>query len=374
MHRPPAAQFKRKVLESVIIEGVQLFDKLALEAQEELISRLVEVTYQAGDIILEQGAFNDSFFIIKSGVARVQQAITPPSAQRLSRGNSSTESLSRQGSLSRQASGTAAPSLSRQSSSNSSVGASASPRFKDVAQLQSGDTFGERSLLFHEPTNARISVWKLANQKPLVCYTLDRATFEHLLGDSNEASAVLTHLVQSRESGLGERVRFDDLDVRRILGVGTFGRVKLAVHKPTGKPYALKCMRKAQIIENKMTSHVLAEKRILGMVSHPFILELVGTYQDAGELYMLEELGLGGELFSVLQKQGALSDAATRFYTASVIATFTHLHSLKVIYRDLKPENLLLDERGYLLLVDFGMAKVPTITPSSAHTQLPHPP
>ena len=73
---------------------------------------------------------------------------------------------------------------------------------------------------------------------------------------------------------------------------------------------------------------------------------------------MLEELGLGGELFTVLQNHGALPDASSRFYVASVVAMFSHLHALKIIYRDLKPENLLLDESGYLLLVDFGMAKL----------------
>ena len=80
--------------------------------------------------------------------------------------------------------------------------------------------------------------------------------------------------------------------------------------------------------------------------------------QDEGELYMLEELALGGELFSVLAKRAPLFDGYAQFYIASVVSMFSYMHSLRVVYRDLKPENLLLDAQGYLKLVDFGFAKV----------------
>jgi serine/threonine protein kinase len=103
---------------------------------------------------------------------------------------------------------------------------------------------------------------------------------------------------------------------------------------------------------------VLHEKRILAMMEHPFILRLMATYQDAGELYMLLEIALGGELFSLLAKRSPLSDSHARFYAAQVVAIFTYMHSLKVVYRDLKPENLLLDLDGYLKMVDFGFAKI----------------
>ena len=76
--------------------------------------------------------------------------------------------------------------------------------------------------------------------------------------------------------------------------MGTFGRVKLVLHKPSDTAYALKCMRKQQVVATKQQSHVLNEKRILAAMDHPFILRLVSTYQDEGELYMLMELGLGG--------------------------------------------------------------------------------
>jgi len=140
--------------------------------------------------------------------------------------------------------------------------------------------------------------------------------------------------------------------------VGTFGRVKLVVHKPTGTSYALKCMRKAQVAETRQQDHVLNEKNILAMMVHPFVLRLVQTYQDAGELYMLMELALGGELFTLLSRRAPLPDNHAKFYTAQVVSIFSYMQSLKVIYRDLKPENLLLDEKGYLKIVDFGFAKI----------------
>jgi serine/threonine protein kinase len=119
-------------------------------------------------------------------------------------------------------------------------------------------------------------------------------------------------------------------------------------------------MRKAQVVATKQQSHVIHEKTILGMMEHPFILSLVQTYQDAGELYMLMELALGGELFTLLAKRAPLFDQPAKFYSACVVSMFSYMHSLKVIYRDLKPENLLLDKHGYLKLVDFGFAKILT--------------
>ena len=103
----------------------------------------------------------------------------------------------------------------------------------------------------------------------------------------------------------------DDLELRRILGVGTFGRVKLVLHKPINTVYAFKCMRKQQVVATEQQSHVLSE-RILAAIDHFRSLKLVATYQDKGELMMLLELGLGGEIFSLLAKKAPLPDA--RFY------------------------------------------------------------
>ena len=138
---------------------------------------------------------------------------------------------------------------------------------------------------------------------------------------------------RDEEASKPDRPKFTDLELRRILGVGTFGRVKLVVHKPTGNTYALKCMRKAQVVATKQQSHVLNEKKILAMMEHPFILGLVQTYQDAGELYMLIELALGGELFTLLAKRAPLFDSPARFYAASVVSMFSYMHNLKGMLR-----------------------------------------
>ena len=107
---------------------------------------------------------------------------------------------------------------------------------RDVAQLQAGEAFGERALLTNEAANSRVSVWKLASGKPLVCYALDRATFTSLIGSAADVSAIFQQLVHARE--YGPRVKFADLELRRIIGVGTFGRVKLVVHKQVIRFYA----------------------------------------------------------------------------------------------------------------------------------------
>ena len=196
--------------------------------------------------------------------------------------------------------------------------------------------------------------WRL----PLLAFTQALGSFEDALTlGSNRRE--LSHILSTARSGTGGggRLAWADLEQGRILGIGALGRVKLVLHRPSGEAFALKCMRKAQIVEAELVRHVMDERRILASMDHPFILGLVGTFQDGGELYMLQQLGQGGELFSVLDREGSLSLEAARFYLACVVSILSYVHSRGVVYRDTKPENLILDARGYLTLVDFGMAK-----------------
>jgi len=103
--------------------------------------------------------------------------------------------------------------------------------------------------------------------------------------------------------------------------------------------------------------HVLSERNVMSHCSHPFIARLAATYQDADSLYMLIELVQGGELFSLLRTQQVFQDPIVAFYAAIVVLVFEYLHDRNIIYRDLKPENLVLDQVGYLKVIDFGFAK-----------------
>jgi serine/threonine protein kinase len=93
------------------------------------------------------------------------------------------------------------------------------------------------------------------------------------------------------------------------------------------------------------------------MVNHPLITKLHATMQDRKYIYFLMELLPGGEFFNFLQKAGKLSEDKSRFYAASVVLAFEELHRNRIAYRDLKPENMVMDARGYVKLVDFGLAK-----------------
>jgi len=299
--------FKRKVLQGIEIESTHVFSQLSPNAQDALVDKLKEVHYKPGSICIKQGNKNDTFFIIKSGTCTVLE--------------------------------------SKNGSEN------------ELATLTNGSYFGERALLRSEPAVATI---KAAGDKDLEVYTCDRNTFSSIIGSAGSLQELIDKEIAHRDEARAkdeEKPKFKDLDVKQILGVGSFGRVKLVIHKPTKQVYALKCMRKAQVIAMKQDKHTVNEKNILAKMRHPFVLQLVQTYQDPGELYMLMQLALGGELFSLLGKQAPLKDWPAKFYVSSVVAMFSYMHALKFVYRDLKPENLLLDADGYLKLIDFGFAK-----------------
>ncbi|KAK3243331.1 hypothetical protein CYMTET_47001 [Cymbomonas tetramitiformis] len=148
-----------------------------------------------------------------------------------------------------------------------------------------------------------------------------------------------------------------DFEQLETIGSGTFARVKLVRHKKTNAFYALKILKKNEAIRLKQVEHVLCEKQILSQVDHPYIVKLHSTYKDTRNLYFLTEYVPGGELFTHLRKATKFSNETARFYAGSIVLAIQYLHARDIIFRDLKPENLLLDSRGYLKFTDFGFSK-----------------
>merc|ERR1719412_1071465 len=142
-----------------------------------------------------------------------------------------------------------------------------------------------------------------------------------------------------------------------ILGKGAFGVVSLVLDPLTKKSYALKAIKKHQIVELGQQSHILNEKHVMELLHNPFLVNLQNTYKDKYKVYFLLDVCLGGELFTLLRKRRYFDEPASKFYAACVVQAFDYMHGRGIIYRDLKPENLVLDERGYLKVTDFGFAK-----------------
>ncbi|KAK5669139.1 hypothetical protein BDV3_003332 [Batrachochytrium dendrobatidis] len=161
----------------------------------------------------------------------------------------------------------------------------------------------------------------------------------------------------------GRKLKIEDLEIRNTLGTGSFGRVHLVKYKASGKHYAMKVLRKTEIIKLRQVEHTLNEKHILEQLNFPFLVQIFGTFQDSNNLYLVLEYVQGGELFSYLRKSGRFSNHVARFYAAQVVMAFDYLHTKDIIYRDLKPENLLIDVFGNIKITDFGFAKfVPDVT------------
>ncbi|KAG9480562.1 hypothetical protein GDO78_012177 [Eleutherodactylus coqui] len=150
---------------------------------------------------------------------------------------------------------------------------------------------------------------------------------------------------------------FHDLEIITTLGVGGFGRVELVKVKSDTLVFAMKCIKKRHIVDNRQQEHIHSEKNILREARSPFIVKLYRTFKDTKYVYMLLEACLGGELWSLLRDRGSFDETTAKFCIGCVAEAFEYLHHIGVMYRDLKPENLLLDTDGYVKLVDFGFAK-----------------
>ncbi|XP_020897505.1 cAMP-dependent protein kinase catalytic subunit 1 isoform X2 [Exaiptasia diaphana] len=149
----------------------------------------------------------------------------------------------------------------------------------------------------------------------------------------------------------------EEFDRLKTLGTGSFGRVMLVQHKDSKRYFAMKILDKQKVVKLKQVEHTLNEKKILQAISFPFLVNLEWHFKDNSNLYMVLEFVPGGEMFSHLRRIGRFSETHSRFYAAQIVLAFEYLHNLDLIYRDLKPENLLIDDKGYLKVTDFGFAK-----------------
>ncbi|XP_058118649.1 cAMP-dependent protein kinase catalytic subunit PRKX [Anopheles ziemanni] len=180
-------------------------------------------------------------------------------------------------------------------------------------------------------------------------------------GDSDDDGGDLS----DKNNNIGGAVRrkqpedyaLDDFQILKTIGTGTFGRVCLCRDKITNKYWAMKILAMADVIRLKQIEHVKNEKNILKEIDHPFIVNMRWNSKDDCCLYMLFEFVSGGELFSYLRNAGRFDSATANFYACEIVLALEYLHSLSIVYRDLKPENLLLDRDGHLKITDFGFAK-----------------
>jgi serine/threonine-protein kinase Psk1 len=165
------------------------------------------------------------------------------------------------------------------------------------------------------------------------------------------------------EGGLNpnRKMTAEDFEPLRCLGKGTYGTVLLVKQRTTGRLYAQKQFKKASlVVHKKLIEQTKTERQILESVNrHPFVVKLFYAFQDLEKLYLILEYGQGGELFTHLNTEKMFAEPVAAFYMAEMVLALSHLHdNLGVIYRDLKPENCLLDAEGHLLLTDFGLSKV----------------
>ncbi|KAM0041335.1 putative protein kinase AGC-MAST family [Helianthus debilis subsp. tardiflorus] len=155
-----------------------------------------------------------------------------------------------------------------------------------------------------------------------------------------------------------DRTSIDDFEIIKPISRGAFGRVFLAKKRTTGDLFAIKVLKKADMIRKNAVESILAERDILISVRNPFVVRFFYSFTCRENLYLVMEYLNGGDLYSLLRNLGCLDEDVARIYIAEVVLALEYLHSLCVVHRDLKPDNLLIAHDGHIKLTDFGLSKV----------------
>lgn len=159
-------------------------------------------------------------------------------------------------------------------------------------------------------------------------------------------------------AGEGPGASLNDYKDFTLIGKGSFGKVYKATSKVDGQNYAIKLIEKSRITEQEQFSNLAAEREVMSMVDHPFIVKMYSAFQTKDKLWFVMDALEGGELFYHLRNYGKFDEPTTWFYAAQIVLAIEYLHKNNIMYRDLKPENILLDKDGNAMITDFGLAKL----------------
>lgn len=311
-----------------VLKSLELTKDLDEAQLSVLVSTLEEAAYEPGQYIVHQGELGENFYILKEGTCECT--------------------------LTEEEGGEA----------------------KRIGTLIAGDVFGEGALLTNAPRRANVYAVGPGTTK---LWALSRENFENFLSDGlkEKLGTTFQHRKTAKEGGASAKkdVEWSDLQKSRTLGSGSYGTVDLVRHRVTGETYALKRIRKATVVAKKQQRFVKNERELMGVLHSPFVVNLVCTFHKGDSVYMLTEVCLGGELYSLMkdtvdERNKHVEDddelicgcfeleSQCRFYTACIVLAIEYIHSKGIIHRDIKPENLLLNEQGYLKLADMGFAKM----------------
>lgn len=176
-------------------------------------------------------------------------------------------------------------------------------------------------------------------------------------GEEERKKKRLLHATKETEFLRLKRTRLgkDDFEPLKVIGRGAFGEVRLVQKKDTGHVYAMKILRKSDMLAKEQVAHVRAERDILEKADNPWVVKMFYSFQDAVNLYLIMEFLPGGDLMTLLIKKEMLTHEQTQFYIAESLLAIDSIHQLGFIHRDIKPDNLLLDDRGHIKLSDFGL-------------------
>jgi len=306
---------------------VQLLESLTKTQKARIIDTLEEVKYNAGDVVIKEGEAGTHLYIIVSGEVSVTKT----------------------------------------------------GQTHELARRKKGEYFGEASLLEHKPTIASVTA-----HTALQLVRCNGEAFQRLLGNLKGNLSVRKYTKDGNErtpgsieeeeetdeaAGLGDQahaaerlgpVSLDEfVATKGTLGQGAFAKVLRVKRQSTGKVYALKVMSKADIVAMGQVIHILQETAILNQISHPFITNKLGAIVSPGCIMLVMEYCPGGDLFDVLHKRkpNAFDLSNAQILSSQILLALEYLHSLTIVHRDLKLENVLLSEDGALKVTDFGFAK-----------------
>ena len=174
--------------------------------------------------------------------------------------------------------------------------------------------------------------------------------------DSHNIYVNTEQFIEKNDNEKNKRsITFEDFEILKLIGKGSFAKVYLVKSKTNQKIYSMKKLNKSFIKSNKQEQHIINERILLAKMDSPFLVKLYCCFQDNKNLYFIMEFLQGGELFFHLRREARFDDEKTCFYMAELILALDFLHKNNIIYRDVKPENILLDNEGHIKLTDFGL-------------------